>query len=238
MTRVFLREFIFIFLCASALFADTTIVDRQLDYRMFLPNNWVREVKSDSQHFFVDTAYFYPAQLCLRRYIIDTVMYRSAVEWTQAHFLAYKLSVQYSVDPAGVLLYSNSDSTVKQGSLQASEAYSIFFSSDITVGCWSEYVRFTAFGKYGYEMYAISDTADMSRNIGLYAALLQGIVIAPLDHVISPRVFRRNISLAEKNLSRFMCDPLGRQIQSLSATRYLAPGIYFRRYMSPRFLVR
>jgi hypothetical protein len=238
MTRVFVREFFFILVFAAALFADTTLVDRQLDYRVYLPDNWVREVGSDSQHFFVDTASLYPALLSLRRCTLDTVLYKTAADWTQAHFLAYKLSVQYSVDPSGVVLYSNNDTTVKQGSLQAAEAYSLFFSSDTAVGSWSEYIRFTACGKFGYEMYAISDTADMSKNIGVYAALLQGIVLAGEDRIISPRVFYRNVYTMGKKLAPLLCDPLGRRIRPEAALRGSAAGLYLQRNSAPRLLLR
>jgi hypothetical protein len=205
---------------------------------MYLPDNWVREVYSDTQHYFIDTTYFYPAQLSLKRYTIDTAMYKTADDWTQAHFVAYKLSVLYSVDPAGVVLYSNGDTTVKQGSLRATEAYSVFFSSDTTIGTWAEYIRFTAYGRYGYELYAISDTADMSKNIGVYAALLQGIVLAAGDRIISPRMFRRNVDKIEKTLVPLLCDPLGRQIRALAALRCRAAGVYLRKNSVPTLLLR
>ncbi len=226
MTRVFFGGFFFILFGAAALFADTTLVDNQLNYSVYLPANWVREVESDSQHIFVDTTYFYPAELSLNRYLIDSTLYKTADEWTQAHFLGYKLSVQYSVDPAGVVLYSNSDSSVKQGSLQAAEAYSIFFSSDTSIGSWAEYVRFTACGRYGYELYAISDTADMSKDIGLYAAILQSITIAPGDHVVLQPAFRRSVSAAGKALRPSVCDPLGRTTGMPGASPGRAAGMY------------
>ncbi|HUI92399.1 MAG TPA: hypothetical protein VLX68_09160 [Chitinivibrionales bacterium] len=237
MTRVPIREFFFILVCAAASCADTTLVDKQLDYRVYLPDNWVREVYSDSQHNFVDTTYFYPGLLSLRRYTIDTAMYKTAADWTQAYFLAYKLSVQYSVDPSGVVLYSNNDTTVKQGSLQAAEAYSIFFSTDTAVGSWSEYIRFTACGQYGYELYAIGDTADMAKNIGVYAALLQGIVLAAGDPILSPRMFRRNAIAIEKTLYPLICDALGRRIRT-ATLRAGAAGLYLRKNNAPALLVR
>jgi hypothetical protein len=238
MTRVIAGKFFFILVCAAALFADTTLVDNTCNYRMYLPDNWVREVKNDTQHFFIDTTYFYPAQLSFKCYTMDTVIYKTAAEWTQAYFLAYKLSVQYSVDPSGVVLYSNGDTSVKQGSLQAAEAYSIFFSSDTSLGSWAEYIRFTACGKYGYELYAISDTADMSKNIGVYAAMLQGIVLAAGDRIISPRMFRRNVYNIEKTLVPLLCDPLGRRVCALAALRCRAAGMYLRKNSAPAILLR
>jgi hypothetical protein len=218
-----------IFSCAAALSADTTFVDKQLNFNMYLPANWVCYSQSDSQCLFQDTTYAYPAVLSLSRYAIDSAIYRTADEWTQAHFLGYRFSVQYSVDPAGVILYSNADTTVKQGSLPAAEAYSIFFSSDTAIGSWAEYVRFTAAGWYGYELYAVSDTADMSIHIGYYAALLQGIVIDPGDRIISPRAFHRAVAAAQNRLSFARYDPLGRELRGGGLSRFYANGIYLRR---------
>ena len=223
---------------AAAVCADTTLVDQQLAFKMYLPNNWVCFAESDSQRFFEDTSYSDPGLLSLTRHVIDSTLYGTPDQWTQAHFLGYKLSVEYSVDPAGVVLYSNSDTSVKQGFLQAAEAYSTFFSSDTSVGSWSEYVRYTACGRYGYELYAISDTADMTSHIGYYAALLQGVVIDPADRVVSPIAFRRNAFRAQRILSSAMYDPLGRETRGRSLSRSRAAGVYLRRSGAVGLLVR
>ncbi len=238
MMKVFCGGVLFLFACAAAPSADTTFVDNQLDFRMYLPANWVCYFQTDSECLFEDTTYSYPAVLSISRYGLDSTLYKTADEWTQAHFLGYKLSVEYSVDPAGVVLYSNADSTVKQGSLQAAEAYSDFFSSDTTIGSWAEYVRFTAAGRYGYELYAVSDTADMSANIGYYVALLEGIVIDPADRIMSPHEFRRAVSAAGKRLSSSWFDPRGREIRGSGLSRNFANGIYLRRAGAPMLFVR
>jgi len=236
MTKVLCGGVILILFCAVMVFADTTFVDTQLKFTAYLPNNWIWIAESDSQRLFEDTTYTYPGLLSFTRFTVDSTLYSSADQWTQAHFLGYKLSVEYSVDPAGVILYSNADTTVKQGSLPAAEAYSLFFSSDTSVGSWAEYVRFTAYGKYGYELYAISDTADMSSHIGLYAAILQGIVIDPSDRVISPLAFRRKAGVEQKLLSSPAYDLLGRQVTTQSHGS--ASGMVLRKNAAPQLILR
>jgi hypothetical protein len=236
MTKVLCGGVILILFCAAMVFADTTFVDNQLKFTAYLPNSWVCIAESDSQRLFEDTTYTYPGLLSFTRYIVDSTLYSSADQWTQAHFLGYKLSVEYSVDPSGVVLYSNADTTVKQGSLPAAETYSLFFSSDTAVGSWAEYVRFTAYGKYGYELYAVSDTTDMSNHIGFYAAILQGIVIDPSDKVISPLAFRRRAGVEQKFLSSPAYDPLGRQRRTQSHGS--ASGMVLRKNTTPQLLLR
>jgi hypothetical protein len=237
MIRAYPLVFVVLLTSASFILADTTIVDIKEQYSVYLPDDWVRAVQSDSEHFFVDTAYRYPALLSLRRYHLDSAVYGSGDEWIRSHFTAYKLSVQYSVDPAGVVLYSSADSTVKQGSLWAAEAYSMFFSYDTTVGAWAEYVRFTACGS-GYELYAISDTGDMSRNIGFYAAILQSIRFSSIATVRKPFIFRTVARDVQNAMTPYLYDPLGRAIAVPGVSRYLSSGIYFRKKALPGAFIR
>ena len=148
------------------------------------------------------------------------------MEWTEAHFTAYRLFVQYSVDPAGVVLYYNADSTVRQGSVQAAEIYAVFFSSDTSVGAWSEYVRYSAYANFGYEMYAIGDTNDMAANIGYYAAILQTIRFFPSAHVLNPKSFLKIAARTKAVLSPYLVDPLGRKITAFMISKYISSGMY------------
>jgi hypothetical protein len=230
MIRAFPLSCALLLIVAAAICADTTIVDIQKNYSIYLPDNWVRDVPNDSQQFFVDTTYTYPALLSLRRYVIDTSVYGSGNQWTMSHFTAYKLSVQYSVDPVGVVLYSNADSTVKQGALNAAEAYSVFFSYDTSIGAWAEYIRFTACGN-GYELYAISDTGDMSAHIGYYAAILQSIRFLSAAASAAPpsQAFRTVVRRLQNTLSSYWYDPLGREFRAPNVSRYVSPGVYLRK---------
>jgi hypothetical protein len=78
----------------------------------------------------------------------------------------------------------------------------------------------------------------MSKNIGMYAALLQGIVIGPGDHIITPRMFRRNVYKIENALAPLLYDPLGRRIRALAALRGRAAGIYLQKSSAPAVLLR
>jgi hypothetical protein len=237
MIRVYPLTCLFLLLCVPAIHADTTIVAVQDNYSVYLPDNWIREVISDSQDFFLDTTYRYPALLSLRKYAIDTTVYASGNDWISSHFIAYKLSVQYSVDPTGVVLYSSADSTVRQGSLWAAEAYSVYFSYDTSVGAWAEYIRFTACGS-GYELYAISDTGDMAAHIGYYAAILQSIRFLSTAHVKTPFAFNRLALRIQDAVTPYLYDPLGREIWAPNVSRYLSSGVYFRKKRPPSFYIR
>jgi hypothetical protein len=238
MIRVYPLTCVVLLVCACAVFADTTIVDYRDNYSIYLPDNWIRDAASDSQCFFVDTTFGYPALLSLKRYSLDTAEFASGDEWISSHFIAYKLSVQYSVDPAGVVLYSNADSTVRQGSVHAAEAYSVFYSYDTSVGAWAEYVRYTACPGYGYELYAISDTGDMSANIGYYAAILQSIRFLSTARVARPFIFQKVARQAQNAMTQYRFDPLGREIRAPNVSRYLSSGVYFRKKRLPSFYIR
>jgi hypothetical protein len=222
----------------SVICADTTLVDNARNFSIYLPDNWVREIKSDSQDFFVDTTYRYPAELSLRKYAIDTAAYPLDSQWISAHFTAYKLSVEYSVDPAGVVLYSSADSTVRQGSLWATEAYSMFFSYDTSIGAWAEYIRFTASGHCGYELYAIGDTGDMAQNIGYYAAILQSIRFLSASRVMPPFVFSKAVRRIQETIGPYLYDPLGREIRAPRVSSFISSGIYFRKKRPPSYFIR
>jgi hypothetical protein len=242
MIRAYPLTFLLLLIYSPALIADTTIVDKVRNYSIYLPDNWVRNITSDSQDYFVDTTYRYPALLSLTKYAIDTTMYASCgascEAWTGAYFTAYKLSVEYSVDPEGVVLYSSNDSTVRQGSLPAAEAYSVFFSYDTSIGAWAEYIRFTACNRSGYELDAIGDTDDMSANIGYYAAILQSIRFLSASRVMTPFAFRGAAGRIQAAMTPYVYDPLGRKLRAKSDPRFLSSGIFFRNKRPASFYIR
>lgn len=170
--------FLVLIVSASVSEAGATIVNTDLNYSVYLPDNWtLEEVRPGTQHFFYDTSGVFPALLSIVRYDRDTVKYSIPHNWTEVNYYAYKVIVEESVDPYGVVLYANDSETSLQGDLWAPEMYCEFYSFDTLADCWAEYVRFTASNRFGYELYAISDTLDMETNIGLYAAMLQYIAL-------------------------------------------------------------
>jgi hypothetical protein len=113
----------------------------------------------------------------------------------------------------------------------------MFFSYDTSVGAWAEYIRFTACG-YGYEMYAISDTQDMSQNIGYYAAILQSIRFLSNSSIRTPFSFRTVARHVQDAMEPHLYDPLGREIWAPNVSRYLSSGVYFRKKGPPSFSIR
>jgi hypothetical protein len=152
------------------------MINITLGYQCYLPDNWICEVKSDSQHCFIDTTGAYGAYLSIVRHRIDAATYSTPDEWTIAHFIAYCMYMDYY--PFGTVLFADSSITEKQGDLRATELYLRFYTDDTLNYSWDEYVRYAATGSFGYELYALGDTADMAVNIGYYGALLKMIKIS------------------------------------------------------------
>lgn len=225
------------FICTgiAAVYADKIITDSALGYSIYLPqDSWVRYVADSNHHQFYDSTGVYRSQLSIVRHSYSPTIYPAAQDWTRANFIAYKLVVEYSVDPFGALLYYDTASTVRQDSLWATESYATFFTLDTAIGAWSEYTRFTANKMNGYELYAIGDTADMRKNIGIYAGLIQLIKLKKdatgimQHHPGGATVIQKQRSAAySQTVSLF--DPLGRRLSMVSAGHApFSSGVYLR----------
>lgn len=165
---------LFVLFTTNSSYSDTTFVNNHLGYKAYLPDNWVMEVKSDSQHYFFDTTDEYGALLSIVRHTKDAT-YDSPEAWTRANFIAYKMYMDYY--PFGTVLFTDTAETEKQGDHWATEMYLRFYTDDTANYSWDEYVRYTATQNYGWELYAIGDTVDLSTNIGFYGAVLKIIEI-------------------------------------------------------------
>ncbi len=155
--------------------ADTTFISTRLGYKSYLPDNWICESTDSAQDYFYDTTGACGALLSIVRYPMDIDMYPNSEEWTISHYIAYTMYMDYY--PFGTVLFADSSATEKQGDLRATEIYLRFYTDDTLGYAWDEYIRYTATKNYGYELYAIGDTNDMSQNIGLYGAILKFIEI-------------------------------------------------------------
>ncbi|MFW5785372.1 MAG: hypothetical protein ACOCW1_04220 [Chitinispirillaceae bacterium] len=168
-------------------FADTTIVNEQMSFSAYLPDNWTAAQVSDSSVLLYDTTGYYKSDINIKRYYRSSADFPTPEDWTRAHFIAYLLVVENSWDPFGSVLYFDSIQST-QSSLWAPEAFCEFYTIDTALGSWDEYMRYTANGDYGYEIYAIGDTSDMKNNFGFYSAIIQQIEIGPgLSNVRSPK---------------------------------------------------
>jgi hypothetical protein len=207
-----------VLLFVYALNAATTIDDTLFGYTITLPDNWVLEYSDERHHRFVDTTQTYTAIIVFERYDFGgELLFTEADEWTRANFLAYTFVVD--ADPLSSVLFYDTVSTRSAGERWAADAYSVYYDMETSSADIAEFIRYTAVGTWGYEIYAIGPLADMKANVGVYAGIIQGIVIrevaeAALLPVSLPMAGRRIVSPVSHNF-----DLLGRTVP-LHSTRY------------------
>lgn len=189
-------------------FADTTSVDSNLLFKANLPQSWILFDISDSSAMIVSLDTKYKANLYITRYKLNDTLAQNPRDWTENYFIAYKLFVENSSEPYGDLLWYDSTTSAAVQSVDPSDSewapwlFAQFESIDTSgIVVWGEYERFTAHGKFGYEMYAMSDTADMKTNYSQYASILQSIKLLnsgssvrykPSKHLLSTAAVRTN----------------------------------------------
>ncbi|MBN1601325.1 MAG: hypothetical protein JW915_06935 [Chitinispirillaceae bacterium] len=182
--------------------SETTITNSVIGFSTTLPQNWICTQTSDSTAIVNDTTLEYKSQIVIKKYHRSQIDYPTPNDWTRAHFIAYLLVTDYSFDPFGAVLYYDSSSSCKQGEFWATEAFSEFYSLDTVLGAWSELIRFTAGGEFGYSLYAIGDTSDMKQNIGMYAAVLRSISILQQSTSIARNSKVKQILINQTNFDR------------------------------------
>jgi hypothetical protein len=212
----------------SAAIADTTVTNTSFGFSAYLPNDWIVTQVNDSHVVFNDTTNTYRSQIAIKKYLRNAEDYATATDWIRAHFIAYLFVVQYSWDPFGAVLYFDSTANSKQDSLWAPEAYSEFFTIDTTLGPWDEYIRYTATNDYGYELYAMGDTADMKANIGTYMALIRFVCLnnqSSTVNIIDRNTVRKSFAITQAALSSGYFNLQGKRCIS---DRTRSNGIYYR----------
>lgn len=142
-----------------------------IGYAITLPDHWGLSKTKVLQDYFRDSTRTHASQISILRYDIDKATYPTPESWSQAQFIAYKLSVENSAFPYGAIMYYDSSSAAKIGTVWSPEAYSILYPADGDPD-YCEYVRYTAIGDYGYEIYAIGDSTDMTNNLDYYAGVI------------------------------------------------------------------
>ena len=199
-----------VFLLYFSLPASETIIDNQFGYSLFLPDNWAREIVTDSRHRFVDTSGTYQSIVAIVKYDFSSAtVYTSAADWTRANFIAYAFTVD--ADPFSSLVFYDTVTAKRNDSLQATDAFSVYYETDPAIGDWAEYVRYSALGTTGYEIYALGPLDDMEANVGYYAAIIDGmVIIGSSNAAVIPRT---NIPSLHPSLSSpVSLDLLGRTI--------------------------
>lgn len=152
--------------------ADTTITTNTMSFSVNLPEHWVATQVNDSYVTFKDITHTYPSQISIKQFIRNTNIYPLAKDWTRAQFIAYHSAAHSS----GTILWYDSSSSVRQGTLLAMEIFSEFNSRCTSIYSWAEYMLFTENGNYGYEIYADGETAE-SNNLDIYYDILESIRI-------------------------------------------------------------
>jgi hypothetical protein len=96
---------------------------------------------------------------------------------------------------------------------------------------WSEFLKVTAAGAFGYEIYALGDTADMLEYVDFYDSIMITINInPPAGAILKNSVISPYIQSRRKNES-LLFDPLGRAIPMHFRK---APGWCYPHGISPR----
>lgn len=147
------------------------ISDSSIGYVISLPSHWGVLKTKPLQNYFRDSTRTYKSQLSILRYYIDKSSYPTPESWSQAQFIAYKVSVETSVFPYGAVMYYDSSLTAKIGTVWSPEAFSVLYPADGDP-TYAEFIRYCAVGDFGYEIYAIGDSTDMLKNVDFYAGLI------------------------------------------------------------------
>ncbi len=162
-----------------------SVSDEDIGYTAYLPDGWIATTVNATQHRFEDTTGVYRSMVVINRYDFSgETVYETSEDWTRANFIAYIFSIE--ADPVCALAYYDSVTARQNESLRAMDAFSQFFSIDTILGDWAEYIRFTATGTCGYELYAIGPADDMLANVGMYVAIIEEITLTESTVSIVP----------------------------------------------------
>lgn len=183
-----MKALLFGILAATAVCADVSNPD--IGYSVSLPAHWGQIKSKPIQDYFRDSTRVFRSQLSIVRYSISKADYPTPENWTQAQFIAYKLSVETSVFPYGAVTFYDSTLAAKIGAVWSPEAMSILYPADGDP-TYVEYVRYCAVGDFGYEIYAIGDSTDMVKNVDFYAGIIATLKFTtPLTSLASPKAPR------------------------------------------------
>lgn len=165
-------------LAAASAVGAATVSNPAIGYTVSLPAHWGLSQSKPLQDYFRDSTRAMRGQISIVRYSIDKSTYPTPASWSQAQFIAYKLSVENSVFPFGAVMYYDSSAAAKLGAVWSPEAYSVLYPGDGDP-TYAEYIRYAAVGEYGYEIYAIGDSTDMSNNLDFYANVIGTLAFTP-----------------------------------------------------------
>lgn len=176
----------------NAAFAGV-VSDANLGYSITLPSNWSQFKSKPAQHYFRDSTKAYHSQISIVKYDIDKASYPTPESWTQAQFIAYKLSVETSTYPFGAVAFYDSTANAVLEAHWAPEAFSVLYPADGDP-TYCEYIRYCAVGDVGYEIYAIGDSTDMIKHVDYYASIIASLTFTTPVLSIAPKRTEGGIS--------------------------------------------
>ena len=173
---------VFLFVLMGMAHADITVHRPSMSYSLTLPAGWVIDSSCDSQEYYYDGTGVRQSYLSVKKRSFPCAEFTDADEWTRSRFIAYLISVRYSYEPFGTIIFFDSSATTTVSakdntSLWAPIAYSQYLSTDTALGSWSEVLMYCAWGETGYECYAIGDTIDIKNNLVFYETILRSLRI-------------------------------------------------------------
>jgi hypothetical protein len=189
-----------------------TVADSSMGYAITLPATWSQVKAKTEQHYFRDSTRHYHSQISIVRYDIDKETYPTPESWSQAQFIAYKVSVETSVYPFGAIGYYDSSSKATLGGIWSPEAFSVLYPADGDP-TYCEFIRYCAIGNSGYEIYAIGDSTDMAHNVDFYADVIATLRFTPSASIGRPRGEVQSIGGRTLSEAREF-DPIGRAVRT------------------------
>ena len=193
------------------LFAEEVVTDSLMGYTITLPANWARDTGTHQHPCYYDTTGTYTGIIAIERYDFsaDTI-YTAPDEWTRANFIAYSFVID--ADPFSSMAFYDTVTSRQSGAPWSTEAYTVFYDPENSAADFAEYIRFTATGTYGYEIYVIGPLDDVHQNVGYYVAIIQNVSVheSGNDAILTQRSIISGDRLSRKTGTTAQFDLLGR----------------------------
>lgn len=230
-----LRKIYILCILISLKISAEILSDNIIGYTISLPNGWIRQIVDSTHHIFEDTTNKHRSVVGVKVYNFDE--YQSSFtekEWISLHFWMYYFLV--SVDSTNVVLYFDTLVATEKNKKFTADIYTVFFDPEGTVGDIAEYIRYTATGNKGYEIYAIGPVSDVDSNLVDYVNLIDSLTVTTLKSKVKFNPFVHNKNSQERNISLIFSseiDLLGRIIKS----KKISPQFFISRE-NPTLLIK
>lgn len=192
-----------------------TISDNTSGYTITLPDGWIMSVVDSTHHIFEDTTDQRNSLIGIKTYKIQELDNSfTEKEWVETNFLVYYLLA--SVESTNVVIYYDTLIATEVHKRYTADIYTFFFDPENqSTGDIAEYVRYTANGNLGYEIYAIGPISDMDTNLIYYLTIIENISFINLTNEVNYSPISYNNFQNISSMSVFPeVDLLGRNIKN------------------------